>query len=52
MNVVLKDRKVQEILGTAGLTPVGGTAEELRSLLAADTTRWSGVIKSADIKMQ
>jgi tripartite-type tricarboxylate transporter receptor subunit TctC len=52
MNVVLKDKKVQEILGTAGLTPVGGTAEELKSLLASDTTRWSGVIRSADIKIQ
>jgi tripartite-type tricarboxylate transporter receptor subunit TctC len=52
INVVLKDKHVKEVLAAAGFTATGGSPEDLRALLASDTSRWSAVIKSANIQLQ
>ena len=40
-------RRVQEM----GVTPMGGTPEEVTSYIASESARWSDVIKTAGIKM-
>ncbi len=52
INQILKDKRVMDVLLTAGLQPVGGTTDDLRSLLASDTARWSSVIKAAGVRME
>ena len=52
INRVLKDKQVVEILKTAGLEPAGGTAEQMRKLLADDTARWAEVVKATGAKIE
>ena len=40
-------RRVQEM----GVTPMGGTPEEVTSYIASESARWSDVVKTAGIKM-
>ncbi len=51
VNSILKDRQVVEILKTAGMTVVGGTADEMRKVLADDTARWAAVVKATGVKI-
>jgi len=47
----LKDPKVAEVLQTAGLTPMGGTPEEMRKILADDTARMASVVKASGARV-
>ena len=51
MNRVLSEKALVETLEKGGLEPVGGTAEELRKLLADDHGRWAMVVKATGIKI-
>ena len=46
-NLALKDTSVLQVLRTSGLTPVGGTAAEMRRVLAQDTERMRAVVKAS-----
>ena len=50
LNAILKLPEVADTLGKQGLTPTGGTPEELASLTANDLARWAKVIADAKIK--
>jgi tripartite-type tricarboxylate transporter receptor subunit TctC len=52
INQILKDKRVSDVLLTAGMEPVGGAADDLRTLLAADTARWPSVIKAAGVRIE
>jgi tripartite-type tricarboxylate transporter receptor subunit TctC len=52
MNACLRDPQVLAILKNAGMDAVGGSADEMKAVLAADTTRWAGVVKSANIRIE
>jgi len=47
----LRNPKVLETLRTANLTPVGSTAQEMRKVLADDTARMAGVVKSSGARV-
>ena len=48
----LRNAEVREQIARAGLDPVGGTREELASLLRRDVEQWRGIIKSAGFVAQ
>ncbi len=50
-NQALKDPKVLEVLQTAGLTPIGGTPDEMRKVLADDTVRMATVVKASGARV-
>ena len=52
INLILKDKQVADQLLAAGFQPVGGTPDELRQVLAADTKRWATVVKDAGLKIE
>jgi len=52
MTQILQDEKVSTTLNKAGLTPVGGSPEDLRDLLAKDYKRWSAVVKETGAKIE
>jgi tripartite-type tricarboxylate transporter receptor subunit TctC len=41
---------VRERLGKLNMTPEGMTPEQASAFIKADTQRWAGVIKAANIK--
>jgi tripartite-type tricarboxylate transporter receptor subunit TctC len=49
-NVALKDPEVAKRLETVASVPVGGTADELMSLIQTDRAKWGKVIKELDLK--
>jgi tripartite-type tricarboxylate transporter receptor subunit TctC len=48
----LQNEDVKGKLSGLGLEPVGNTPEEFAALIKADTAKWSGVIRRANIKPQ
>jgi len=50
-NLALKDAKVLAALRTAGLTPVGGTSQEMHKVLVDDTALMSEVVKAAGARV-
>lgn len=50
-NQALKDAKVLQVLSAAGLTPVGGTPQEMQKVLVDDTALMSVVVKAAGAKV-
>lgn len=48
-DAALKDEAVRSRLNTAGLEPVGGSAEQFGSLLQAETKRWKAIIDKLKI---
>ena len=44
-NVALKDADARAKLNTAGLDPVGGTADEFRRLIQAESDKWGPIIR-------
>ena len=50
-NAALKDPSVLQVLKTAGLTPVGGTVQEMRRVLVEDTARMSKVVRAAGARV-
>jgi tripartite-type tricarboxylate transporter receptor subunit TctC len=49
-NVALKDPDVAKRLETVASVPVGGTPDELASLIQVDRAKWGKVIKELDLK--
>ena len=52
INAILKDPEASAALVKVGFTPVGGTPEEFRKLVASDIDRWGRVIREAKIKVE
>jgi len=52
VNACLRDPQVLAILRNAGMEAIGGSADEMKAVLASDTTRWAGVVKSANIHIE
>lgn len=48
----LKDNETQQSLASAGSAPAPCTPQEMRSMIAADITRWRTVVQQAGIPMQ
>ncbi len=51
INAALKDEQVAATLEKSGLAPVGGSAQQLASLLAEDTKRWAEVVKASGARI-
>ena len=51
VNSALKDRAVRELLEKAGMEVLGGTADELRQVMASDFVRWGSVVKAARVQL-
>ena len=47
---VVQTPEVKERFGQMGLTPVGGSSEDLGRRVAADIQKWTAVAKAANIK--
>ena len=52
LSQALRNAEVRDQIARAGLDPVGGTRDELASLLRRDFEQWRGVIKSAGFVAQ
>jgi tripartite-type tricarboxylate transporter receptor subunit TctC len=48
-NDALKSEEVSKALRTQGIEPAGGTAQDFRSFIEADTQRWTNVVRSAGL---
>jgi tripartite-type tricarboxylate transporter receptor subunit TctC len=48
-NAALKTEPVSTALKTQGIDPLGGTPEQFRDFIAADTERWSTVVHAAGL---
>jgi len=51
INAALKDEQVAATLEKSGLSPVGGSAEQLAKLLADDSKRWAEVVKASGARI-
>jgi len=49
VNALLKDPQVVEVLAKQGLTPTGGSEQELADLTRNDFARWANVVREAHI---
>ena len=49
VNALLKDPQVIEVLAKQGLTPTGGSEQELADLTRNDAARWANVVREAHI---
>jgi len=49
VNALLKDPQVVEVLAKQGLTPTGGSEQELADLTRNDFARWASVVREAHI---
>jgi tripartite-type tricarboxylate transporter receptor subunit TctC len=47
---LLKEPAVAELMQKQGMTPVGGTPEELHDLIRTDFERWNKIVREANIK--
>ncbi|WP_305806676.1 tripartite tricarboxylate transporter substrate-binding protein, partial [Stenotrophomonas sp. YIM B06876] len=52
VNDILKDPEVKKSLAAMGATPLGGSRRVLADHLAAETSKWSGIVKMAGIQNQ
>lgn len=52
INAVLKDPEASSTLVKLGFTPVGGTPEQFRDLIASAIDKWGRVIRDAKIKVE
>jgi tripartite-type tricarboxylate transporter receptor subunit TctC len=52
INAVLKDPEASGTLVKLGFTPVGGTPEQFRDLIASAIDKWGRVIRDAKIKIE
>jgi tripartite-type tricarboxylate transporter receptor subunit TctC len=51
INRALKDNETEQVLQKAGMNPIGGTPDQLRTLLQQDTARWAAVIKASGARL-
>ena len=47
---LLRESEVADIMAKQGLSPAGGTPEELHDLIRSDFERWNRIVREADIK--
>jgi tripartite-type tricarboxylate transporter receptor subunit TctC len=47
---LLKEPAVAELMLKQGMTPAGGTPEELHDLIRSDFERWTRIVREANIK--
>src|SRR5260221_452359 len=47
---LLKEPAVAELMQKQGMTPAGGTPEELHELIRSDFERWNKIVREANIK--
>ncbi len=52
INAVLRDPEAAATLQKVGFTPVGGTAEQFRQLIAAAIDKWGRVVRDAKLKVE
>ena len=52
VNAYLKSGEGREQLRKLGITPLGGTTEELKTHLERETAKWGPIIKGANITLQ
>lgn len=52
INAVLRDPEAAAVLQKAGFTPVGGTAEQFRQLIASAIDTWGKVVRDARLKVE
>src|SRR5437899_2140808 len=50
ITALLKEPAVAELMLKQGMTPAGGTPEELHDLIRSDFERWNRIVREADIK--
>ena len=51
INAVLQDAEVRAKLNSAGLEPVGGTAESFRQLIQAESDKWGPIIRRIGVRV-
>ena len=51
INASLNDASFRKRVQDLGVTPMGGTPEEVTSYIASESVRWSEVVKTAGIRM-
>jgi tripartite-type tricarboxylate transporter receptor subunit TctC len=51
INTSLHDPSFRKRVQDMGVTPMGGTPEEVTSYIASESRRWSEVVKSAGVRM-
>jgi tripartite-type tricarboxylate transporter receptor subunit TctC len=51
MNRLLKSKDAEERLKTEGVSPVGGTPEQLQEEVRRELTQWRGVVERAGVKV-
>ena len=51
INASLNDPSFRKRVQDMGVTPLGGTPEEVTSYIASESARWSEVVKSAGVRM-
>jgi tripartite-type tricarboxylate transporter receptor subunit TctC len=44
--------EARDRLSSLGAIPIGGTPAELAALVKSELTRWSAIVKSADVKIE
>lgn len=52
INKILKDDTVRATLNDAGLTPIGGTPDQLRDLLTKDFKTWGALVQEIGVKIK
>jgi len=51
VNTVLRDPAVKAALDAQGLTPVGGSADDFKRVVDADSKRWGAIIQKVGVKL-
>ena len=52
INAVLRDPEASAALQRAGFTPVGGTPQQFRELVAGTIDKWGKVVREARLKVE
>jgi tripartite-type tricarboxylate transporter receptor subunit TctC len=52
LNRLLQSPETRDRISSHGLTPVGGTPEDLRNYLTSEIARWTKVVKTVGIKVE
>lgn len=52
VNKILKEDSVRATLNEAGLTPIGGTPDQLRNLLAEDFKTWGALVQEIGVRIK
>jgi tripartite-type tricarboxylate transporter receptor subunit TctC len=47
MNKALRDKEVLDVLTTSGMVALGGSADQMKTMLQRDTVRWAPVVRAS-----